>query len=168
MAETRLLNIPLSFLSLYHRHQATKFPLPFPTSLQKFSRHQPRCALSSPPPYPPHPTPHSDSECIHRDPITDNYLRTFSLLAPILVACAHSRHFQELMVTFCCLESIAATKAAALRFNLNINGCILVAPPARPLRSSRAFLTDSLLRLSQFAHAARSVVVRLVHTGRGP
>ena len=31
------------------------------------------------------------------------------------------------------------------RVNLNINGCSIVAPPARPSRSSRASLTDSLL-----------------------
>jgi len=40
---------------------------------------------------------------------------------------------------------LAAAKAAALRVNLNINGCSIVAPPARPSRSSRASLTDSVL-----------------------
>jgi len=36
-------------------------------------------------------------------------------------------------------------KAAALRVNLNINGCSIVAPPARSSRSSCACLTDSVL-----------------------
>ena len=40
---------------------------------------------------------------------------------------------------------LAAAKAAALRVNLNINGCSIVAPPARSSRSSRACLTDSVL-----------------------
>ena len=40
---------------------------------------------------------------------------------------------------------LAAAKAAALRVNLNINGCSIVAPLARPSRSSRASLTDSVL-----------------------
>jgi hypothetical protein len=40
---------------------------------------------------------------------------------------------------------LAAAKAAALRVNLNINGCSIVAPPARPSRPSRACLTDSVL-----------------------
>ena len=40
---------------------------------------------------------------------------------------------------------LTAVKAAALRVNLNINGCSIVAPPARPSRSSCACLTDSLL-----------------------
>ena len=40
---------------------------------------------------------------------------------------------------------LAAAKAAALRVNLNINGCSIVAPPARSSRSSRAYLTDSVL-----------------------
>ena len=40
---------------------------------------------------------------------------------------------------------LAAAKAAALRVNLNINGCSIVAPPARPSRSSRASLAHSLL-----------------------
>ena len=40
---------------------------------------------------------------------------------------------------------LAAAKAAALRVNLNITGCSIVAPPARPSRSSHASLIDSLL-----------------------
>ena len=40
---------------------------------------------------------------------------------------------------------LAAAKAAALWVNLNINGCSIVAPPARSSRSSRACLTDSVL-----------------------
>ena len=40
---------------------------------------------------------------------------------------------------------LAAAKAAALRVNLNINGCSIVASPARSSRSSRACLTDSVL-----------------------
>ena len=39
---------------------------------------------------------------------------------------------------------LAAAKVAALRVNLNINGCNIVAPQARGLRA-RAYLTDSLL-----------------------
>ena len=51
---------------------------------------------------------------------------------------------------------LAAAKAAALRVNLNINGCSIVAPPARPSQSSRASLIDTLL--SPFALAARTLV----------
>ena len=40
---------------------------------------------------------------------------------------------------------LAAAKAAALRVNLNITGCSVVAPPARPSRSSHASLIDSML-----------------------
>ena len=40
---------------------------------------------------------------------------------------------------------LAAAKAAALRVNLNITGCSIVAPPARPSRSSHASLIDSML-----------------------
>ena len=40
---------------------------------------------------------------------------------------------------------LAAAKAAALRVNLNITGCSIVAPPARPSRSSHASLLDTLL-----------------------
>ena len=50
-----------------------------------------------------------------------------------------------LFLFFRITHGLSARKAAALRVNLNINGCSIVAPPARSSRSSRACLTDSVL-----------------------
>ena len=89
------------FLLLFlDRPQATKFPISFPTPFSP-SRHQPRCAFSSPPPtfssasIPPTPVHHTPvrlPHLLHHFTICP----TFSLFAPIreplrhLTACAHS------------------------------------------------------------------------------